>query len=417
MFLPSLFRVVLTRSFQPFVFDGRNDNRLEFDGLDNLGIYVHIPFCNSICAFCPYCKVAYDAALAVRYEEALLKEIELVCGDMTGKKAVTSLYFGGGTPALMIDSLPAIIEQLRKRFDIGGGIGVELHPDDINDQSLEKLRRAEVSMISVGIQSFNRECLKKIGRKYDEFESKLLLAKRYGFSILDVDLIFGIPGQTRETLNYDIQTAFDCGATQISTYPFIDFTLADNEFKSMSQREKGRMLAYLNELCAGPDVRRTSVWTFAKRGTGRYSSVSRDAFLGFGVSAATLLKDSFKINTFSVNEYVNCVNGGRLPTSLTCDFTLRQRAAYFLFWSAYGLQLDGQAFEKLIGKSLDEMYSIELFIARALGLLEKRGDKYHLTDRAAYIYHYLEQQYTTAYIDKMWNISRKVAFPKRITLS
>ncbi len=416
MLLTSLLRIILTRSLKPFVFNGKHKEALEFEDLDSLGLYVHIPFCRSICSFCPYCKEEYNKALALKYKAALLKEIELVCKDTNKKKSVTSLYFGGGTPSLMIEQLSEIIEKLNSFFDIRDGIGVELHPDDINDETLSRLKNIGITMLSVGIQSFNKECLRKIGREYAGFEEKLLLIKKHNFSVVDVDLIFGIPGQNQEILRNDIDTAFRCGATQISTYPFIDFTFANNEYKPLSHKQKKEMLAALNEKCLELGAQRTSVWTFSKKDTAKYSSVTRDTFLGFGVSATTLLKDVFKINTFSINEYINRVSKSSLPTSLTLDFTVRQRAVYYLFWSAYGLQINEANFMKIIGRPLKKIYRFEFFIAEKLGLLTRKDGIYYLTDKAAYIYHYLEQEYTTAYIDKMWNISRKTAFPQKIVL-
>jgi oxygen-independent coproporphyrinogen-3 oxidase len=148
----SLLRVYLTRSFKPFVFEGTYENTLDFEKLDDLGLYVHIPFCRSLCSFCPYCKVVHNKPQADAYKIALLKEIDLVCKGMSGKKKATSLYFGGGTPAMMLDDLKDIIAKLKEYFDITGGIGVELHPSDITERNLEKLKEAGVTMLSIGIQ-------------------------------------------------------------------------------------------------------------------------------------------------------------------------------------------------------------------------------------------------------------------------
>jgi oxygen-independent coproporphyrinogen-3 oxidase len=416
MLLASLLRVLLTRSFRPFSFEGSYQDRLDFENLDDLGLYVHIPFCRTLCGFCPYCKEIYDKQKADSYKAALLKEIELVCINMNGKKQVTSLYFGGGTPALMIDDLQEIIERLRKYFTITGGIGVELHPGDITAETLQKLKSAGVTMVSIGIQSFNENCLQKLGRSSGSFTDKLQLVKRSCFDVVDVDLIFAIPGQTDEILASDIKTAFAHGATQVSTYPFIDFTFAGNKYKPMPEKVKRKMLKSLAAYCRKINIDRTSVWTFAKQGTKKYSSVTRDAFLGFGVSAATLLKHSFKINTFSIGSYIERVDAGSLPTSLTLHFTKRQRAVYYLFWSAYAMVIDKDKFESITGAPLNIMFGLEFFIAAKLGLIIKNGNSYELTDKAAYLYHYIEQVYTTAYIDKMWHVSRKQAFPEQIIL-
>lgn len=416
MILTSLFRVLLTRSLKPFVFEGNYDYKLEFEDLEDLGLYVHIPFCRSLCAFCPYCKEKYDEEKATAYKIALLKEIDIACASMTGPKKATSLYFGGGTPALMINDLKDIIGKLKQYFNITGGIGVELHPSDVSDVNLEKLKSAGVTMVSLGIQSFDDNCLQKLGRSNDNFMDKLSLVNSYGFESVDVDLIFAIPGQTSDILRNDIKTAFEHGATQVSTYPFIDFTFADNEYKPMSEKVKKKMLKDLVEYCSEINIDRTSVWTFAKRDTKKYSSVTRDTFLGFGVSATSLLKESFKINTFSINEYIKRVDVGLLPTSLTTNFTKRQRAVYYLFWGAYSMKIHLDKFEKIIDEPLNKLFSFEFLLAEKAGFCRKNGKYYEVTDKAAYIYHFIEQVYTTEYIDRMWNVSRNVAFPERIVL-
>jgi coproporphyrinogen III oxidase-like Fe-S oxidoreductase len=416
MFLTSLLRIALTRSFKPFVFNDRHTENLDFSCLDNLGLYVHIPFCRSICGFCPYCKTVYDKELAGEYKNALLGEIDLVCHGQKEKKQITSLYFGGGTPALMIGDLKEIIGRLKKYFIIRDGIGAELHPDDINADTLETLKDAGVTMVSVGIQSFDRICLKALGRSNRDFDGRMEMVRSAGFDVVDVDLIFAIPGQTEDSLKKDIDTAFSLGATQVSTYPFIDFTFAGNKHKPLKEKDKKRLLSLISKHAGSSGKERTSVWTFAQKETGKYSSVTRDSFLGFGVSATTLLRSEFKINTFSIQSYIDRIKEKKLPTSLTLSFTKRQRACYYLFWNSYGMQIDPKAFEEMIGAPLARMYGFVLWLGRRAGLIKQEGGRYRLTEKGAYYYHYIEQAYTTAYIDKMWNISRIKAFPKKIIL-
>ncbi len=414
--LTSALRILLTRSFKPFVFHNRFASTLDYQSPRELGLYVHIPFCRSICSFCPYCKELYDQEKAALYRAALLQEIDLVCRNRAGKREATSLYFGGGTPALMIDHLGEIIEHLGRYFSITGGIGVELHPDNINPPELRKLTAAGVNMVSVGIQSFNDSCLKKLGRSSDNYSDKLNLIRESRFPVVDVDLIFAIPGQTGQTLTDDLAEAFHCGATQVSTYPFIDFTYTHSAYKPLTASAKKQMLAELARYCRENNLERTSVWTFARPGSQKYSSVTREAYLGFGLSAATLLENSFKINTHSLQAYIKRVESGLLPTSLTLDFTPRQRAAYHLFWSAYGLKISREKFYKTFGSEIEQMFRPELGLAARLGFINRSGDSYLLTDKGINLYHNIEQVYTGAYIDKMWNVSLRQEFPEKIVL-
>ena len=110
------------------------------------------------------------------------------------------------------------------------------------------------------------------------------------------------------------------------------------------------------------------------------------------------------------------VGKGRIPTSLTLNFSLRQRMVYYLFWSAYAGIINPEDFQNFFGASLNQKYGLEILLCRVLGFIKKIKGEYHLTERGAYWFHYIEQAYTTAYIDKMWNVSGKVAFPEKIIL-
>ena len=144
--------------------------------------------------------------------------------------------------------------------------------------------------------------------------------------------------------------------------------------------------------------------------------MTRDNFLGFGCSAATLLGDQFKINTFSVEEYCGRMDRGTLPTALTLRFTPRQRMVYYLFWTAYSTRVDAAAFEEFFGVSLKKMYGLELALAKGLGLVTERSGVYEMTLKGAFYYHYYENFYTLAYIDKMWGLLRREAFPEKMVL-
>lgn len=416
MLLTSLLRIFLTYSFKPFIFQSSLNKSLDFKGVKDLGLYVHIPFCKSICSFCPYCKEIYNKEKAAAYKRALLKEIDRAGKNLDVKKEVTSLYIGGGTPATMINDLPDIIARIQKYFTINGELGIELHPDDITTANLQILISAGVTMVSIGIQSFDNACMTKLGRKSNSVLKKLELLKNFEFKVIDVDLIFAIPGQTVDILISDINTAFEAGATQVSTYPFIDFTFTNNNYKTMPEKVKRHMLEALSQYCDDNNLERSAVWTYAKQGTKKYSSVTRNAFLGFGVSAATLLNNCFKINTHSVNAYIDRLNQELLPTSLTLYFTERQKAAYYLFWNSYNLKIDEIRFAEMFGVPFKKMFGIHIFIAEKLGYIKDNPDNYELTAKGASLFHYIEQVYTSAYIDKMWNVSRLEPFPEKIVL-
>ena len=414
--ITDLTRSWLTRSWKPFTFKNEYDQTLPYSDCENLGLYIHIPFCKSICNFCPYCKVRYDAALCDRYLDALLQEIRMVGSQNAEKKLVTSLYFGGGTPALVASRLNEIIDTCREYFEITEGIGLELHPDNVTVDTLQILKDAGVTKISIGIQSFQKKYQHILGRKAVDPATMSAALAAVPFETVSMDFIFALPEQTYEDLKQDIDMAFANGANHIAVYPFIDFTFTKSPVKTMEKKEKRALLDAITQYCLDKGYSRSSIWTFSSEAQAGYSSMTRDNFLGFGCSATTLLKDQFKINTFSVEEYCKRIHADKLPTSLTIRFTRRQRMVYYLFWTAYSTKVDERDFEKFFGVPLKKMYGFELWLAKLLGFVTEADGVYRMTLKGAFYYHYYENFYTLAYIDKMWGIMRKQAFPECIEL-
>lgn len=147
----------------------------------------------------------------------------------TNKKQVTSLYFGGGTPALAVSRIGEIIHVIQEYFTITGGIGLELHPDDVTIPVLETLKRAGVTNISIGIQSFGRRYQDVLGRESIDLSALAGALSKVSFETVSMDFIFALPGQTFEDLRWDIDTAFAIGANHIAIYPLIDFTFTSSK--------------------------------------------------------------------------------------------------------------------------------------------------------------------------------------------
>lgn len=413
--LTTFTRMWLTRTWKPFLFTKEYDKKLSFQDTENLGLYIHIPFCRSICSFCPYCKVPYEKEALDCYVDSLIKEIHMVGRMNAGKKKVSSLYFGGGTPALAIERLGEIIQAINCHFIITDGIGLELHPGDVVPKVLLKLKELGITKISIGIQSFQDKFLKLLGRGKTDYSRMFEALQQVSFQTVSMDFIFALPEQQFRDLRRDMETAFANGANHIAIYPFIDFTFTNSRIPAMGKNQKRRLLNQITAYCDKKGYYRDSIWTFSKNKKAKYSSMTRDNFLGFGCSATTLLKDQFKINTFSLEQYHRRLEGGRLPTSLTLRFSKRQRMVYYLFWTAYTTRVSAAAFRKFFGVSLKKKYGLELFLAKKAGFLTEKNGIYQMTPKGAFYYHHYEQYYTLSYIDKMWGIMRKTAFPEKIS--
>ena len=412
--ITDLTRMWLTRSVKPFIFRNEYNQVLPYEECQNLGLYVHIPFCKRLCGFCPYCKELYSEETCNRYLDALIREIHMVGGQQ--KKRVTSLYFGGGTPALAAERLKEIITALEEHFTITQGIGVELHPDNVTVPMLRTLRDAGVTKLSIGVQSFQQKYQSILGRTAIDRNAMAEALAEVPFETVSMDFIFALPGQSFEDLRSDIDTAFQSGANHVAIYPFIDFSFTSSTVPPMDKREKRKLLDNITRYCLEKGYMRNSIWTFSGEAAASYSSMTRDNFLGFGCSATTLLRDQFKVNTFSVEEYCKRIDHKTIPTALTLRFTLRQRMVYYLFWTAYSTKVDAETFWQSFGVSLESMYGFELKLAKLFGFVTERGGVYEMTLKGAFYYHYYENFYTLAYIDKMWGLLRKEAFPEQMEL-
>ena len=412
--ITTITRMWLTRTTKPFTFLNEYDKNLDYKNTKNLGLYIHIPFCKSICSFCPYCKEKYDEQKCNRYIDYLIKEIELVGKQNGEKKEVTSLYFGGGTPVLAINRLEEIINTVNKYFVITEGIGIELHPDNVTEENLLLLKKSGVSKISIGIQSFNRKFLDILGRDGTDYAKMFSALKKVKIDTVSMDFIFALPGQTVKDLKSDIDIAFENGANHIAIYPFIDFSFTSSKIVQLNKKDKRKMLDEITLYCESKGYSRNSIWTFSSEKSAFYSSMTRDNFLGFGCSATSLLENQFKINTFSIEEYIGRIKNNSLATSLTIRFTKRQRMIYYLFWTAYSTKVNSEDFKNFFGVELKKMYGMELWLAKKLGFVTEKDGVYTMTLKGAFYYHYYENFYTLSYIDKMWGIMRKNAFPEKI---
>ena len=414
--ITDLTRMYLTHSTKPFIFTNDFDKVLPYDNGSEFGLYVHIPFCKSICNFCPYCKVIYDEETAKGYIDALIKEIHLVGRQWNGRRRATSLYFGGGTPALLADRITDIISALREHFIITDGIGIELHPDNVNVSVLKTLKSAGVDKISIGIQSFQDKYRRVLQRRKFDIKDISKALNEVHFETVSMDFIFALPTQTFGDLKNDIDMAFANGANHIAIYPLIDFTFTKNKVPAMPKKEKRKLLDDITNYCISKGYVRKSIWTFASEESASYSSMTRDNFFGFGCSATSLFKDQFKINTFSVLEYCKRIDANILPTALTNRFVKRQRMIYYLFWKLYSTRLKVKEFEEFFDIPLNKVYGLEFRLLQVLGFLTRDEEGYKMTLKGAFYYHYYENFYTLSYIDKMWGIMRKEAFPKDMRL-
>jgi len=191
-------------------------------------IYVHIPFCARICPYCAFYKDLLDRSQTSRFCEALLRELELhesrrQTGDRRSLLRPSTIYFGGGTPtALNIAQLELLLRGFHERLDLSRVIEwtIEANPGSVSARKAALLKKFGVNRISLGVQSWDEELLKLLGREHNAQQAKesFRILRDAGFKNVNVDLMFGLPGQTGDQWRATLETTIALQPEHISTY-------------------------------------------------------------------------------------------------------------------------------------------------------------------------------------------------------
>ncbi|MGH7737726.1 MAG: radical SAM family heme chaperone HemW [Candidatus Tyrphobacter sp.] len=184
-----------------------------------LGIYVHLPFCPYLCPYCDFAKWTHRASAAARYLRALDAEIESVA-----PRQAATIFLGGGTPNTYdAGTIAALVGRLRNRFPLERGeqeITIELNAELVAKGDFEIYRAAGITRVSIGVQSFDRDEIRRLGRRHtpDDVERAVRAARQAGMRAVSVDLIFAVPGQSVQSWRRSIAAAVALGVDHISTY-------------------------------------------------------------------------------------------------------------------------------------------------------------------------------------------------------
>ena len=187
-----------------------------------LGLYIHIPFCRSKCAYCDFYSLSGQEAQMKSYQHALLAHLA-ESAPMAAGYTVDTVYFGGGTPSYYGEKrLTELLRHIKKLYQVDkhAEITTEANPDSVNLKMLKHLRRAGFNRISLGVQSADNAQLASIGRphSFEQAEQGVQWARAAGFDNVSIDLIYGLPGQNQDSWKDTVERALKLEADHISAY-------------------------------------------------------------------------------------------------------------------------------------------------------------------------------------------------------
>lgn len=357
------------------------------------------------------------------YLKAILAEIEQHYNRL-GRIKITSIYIGGGTPTNLIDELGVILGRIRDRFIIAGDVCIETNPSEINEEIVNKLIKYGINLVSLGVQSFNNKYLQLIGRNYKASilypVIELLLSSN--FKSINIDLMFALPGQTVREVVLDLKKAINSGVGQITLYPLFTFPYSTvgkylnlKSVKMPNIITRKSMYYTIHNFCTDNDFKRVSVWGFIRDDVPRYSSVTRDNYIGFGAGAGSHIPKAFYLNTFSVKEYIKSCLNNKLPVALKMDFTDSMNRYYWLYWRLYDTYIPKKQLFELFSKK-DKNIQLLLWLIRTFKLGKEDTEKVCLSERGAFWLHLVQNYFVLNYINKIWSIAMKEPWPNEIKI-
>ena len=296
------------------------------------GAYVHVPFCARICPFCPYDKVVPRPGQPERYFAALRTEVERYLD--AGAGPFTSLYVGGGTPTLFPELLADVVALLPAT----GERAIEVLPTHGTPSRLDALAAMGFTAVSIGAQSFSDDVLHHLRRPHDAAAARAAVVAAVGrFALVDVDLIVDVEFDDAHAGAFlrDLTTCLEVGVDQVSTYPLMRFGYTPFGRARHDRRREHEVLAEATRIAAAHGYERRSVWTFNRRESASYTSITRRRFLGFGASSASFLGRDHLLNHFGVETYIAAVEAGRAPVARHFHLGAPGGLAYDAFWQAY----------------------------------------------------------------------------------
>lgn len=351
-----------------------------------LGIYVHVPFCRSKCAYCDfYSLTTKDDRVVDGYLDAVCAHIK-ESGALAPGYKVDTIYFGGGTPTFFgADGMATILTTIRRNFDVDNNaeITFEANPDSVSDKLLKRLRAEGFNRVSLGVQTDDDEILKAIGRphNYGQAQTAISRIRKAGFKNLSLDLIYGLPGQTLKGWEETLDKVLRNAPEHISCYglklepgtPLYEYR---DQYEFPSEDDQADMYLAAVEALEERGYRQYEISNFCKRGMYSRHNMkywTGGEYLGFGPSASSDFAGKRFTLVRDVQAYMTGIlKGGEVMEDVQ-EIPLRERAGeYLMLRLRTSSGISAQEYEK---KFLLPFAPIEEVMRKYRGIYTARTDQ------------------------------------------
>lgn len=337
-----------------------------------VALYVHIPFCRTLCPFCCFNRYLFKEDKARQYFQSLKRELDLYI--QRGFK-FSSVYFGGGTPPIMMDELLGFIDYLKARFEVKE-ISLETTPAEINWRNIELLKGVGINRLSIGVQSFDNDVLKAMGRvpsSGEEAREKVLMAEG-NFATVNIDLIFNFPFQSLEQFAADIETFKSLRIDQVTFYPLMASphkkSALERRFNRVDTSREKRFYDIILKSVYSDGYQASTAWCFSRgdRMIDEYI-INYDDYVGIGAGSVSIVNGNFYVNTFSLQRYDEFISQDKLPIIGWRKLTDRENLRYYLLTRLFGLTVDAEKFRERFKTDIHRKLGTELWFLKLFGLV------------------------------------------------
>lgn len=357
-----------------------------------LGLYVHIPFCARICPYCDFNVYARQERLVTPYVRALEREMFLL-RQRLGPVQVATIYFGGGTPSLLPpDAIARLITAAREQFEVvpDAEVDLEANPESAHPENLAGYREAGVTRLSIGVQTLHPRGLKVLGRAHRPHvpEQALLAAREAGFTNVNMDFIYGWPGQTLEDWARDLETALSWQPEHLSLYALTvepgtpyERGVARGVLVLPDEDTVAEMAELADGMLAGAGWIHYEVsnWARQPEWASRHNQIywKNGRYLGVGAGAHAYIGNTRSSNERLPARYIGLVREGLLPIASeeTIDAETAMTETMILGLRLLDQGVSAEAFLRRHGLALTDVYGRELHELSELGLLDWDGHR------------------------------------------
>ena len=348
-----------------------------------MSIYIHIPFCNSICTYCDFCKIFYNKKYINDYLNNLEQEIKV----RYKSEIVNTIFIGGGTPSSLDDEELIRLMNIIEIFKLNDNyeFTVECNIESITENKLKIMKKYGVNRISIGVESFDNSIIKLLGRNHTKKDvyNKMGIVKRY-FSNINIDLIYAAYDDIN-ILKSDIDCFLKLDIPHISTYSLIiedNTMLKINGMKNIDEDIDYEMYKYIEDALEKNDYIHYEISNYAKNGyQSKHNLVywNNEEYYGFGLSSTSYINNERITNTKNLRKYLN---GEYLDTSVYEDKDIRMENEIMLGLRKFdGINLD--RFKDKFNVSLEDIYNIDNLISE--GYLVKEDNYIKINKKYMYI--------------------------------